>query len=386
MNHPLPNELIPFLAAYAAAVQSGDVTAALAAASRACHAAPHLPEPHYAYGEAWLAQGDPVRAEQAFAAAIQCAPHWADPWVNYGIARYRQGAIQDAKTAMRRALQLTPHHPAATANLGAFMRISGEGDAAEALLRTAIADDLGNAGARLNLAAELLQEERATEALTVLDATPGCPTERHGALHWRLQRSLALLQLGRAAEARTDLAALEAAGPIPAAIAPLWHWRHVLLAEAEADPQATRRHAQSMQNALVDMGPDAVLEHQIMARYDLAKFWSGQGEHGAAFAQWREGHALLKRIQPFSRDDHLAVIEANITAFTANGFANARGTGNSDPAPVFIVGMPRSGTTLCEQILAAHAQVYGAGERNALGDAFFRYGGSGLQESTASPV
>ena len=50
---------------------------------------------------------------------------------------------------------------------------------------------------------------------------------------------------------------------------------------------------------------------------------------------------------------------------------------NADPAPVFIVGMPRSGTTLCEQILAAHAQAHGAGERNALPTAFHALGGGG---------
>jgi tetratricopeptide (TPR) repeat protein len=378
MSHqPLPNESAPFLAAYAAAVQAGDAIAALTAASCACHAAPDLPEPHYAYGEAWLAQGDAGRAEQAFAAAIRCAPLWAEPWVNFGIARYRQGAIQDAKTATRRALQLSPHHPVASANLAAFMRISGEADAAEALLSATILADPDNAGARLNLAVELLHDERPAEALTVLDAAPGCPVERQATLHWRLQRSLALLQLGRANEARTELAMLEAAGPIPAAIAPLWHWRYVLLAMAAHDPETARCRALSMQSALADMGPGAVLEHQIMARYNLAKFWSGQNEPAAAFAQWREGHALLKRTQPFSRHEHLAVIEANIAAFTADRFAAARDTTDLDPTPVFIVGMPRSGTTLCEQILAAHAQVHGAGERHALSDASFQLGGTG---------
>ncbi|MFO1025017.1 MAG: sulfotransferase [Acetobacteraceae bacterium] len=49
---------------------------------------------------------------------------------------------------------------------------------------------------------------------------------------------------------------------------------------------------------------------------------------------------------------------------------------NTDPAPVFIVGMPRSGTTLAEQILASHGAVHGAGERGALGDSFRTLGGA----------
>src|SRR6202023_1819610 len=62
-------------------------------------------------------------------------------------------------------------------------------------------------------------------------------------------------------------------------------------------------------------------------------------------------------------------IDAQIAGFDAARFAGPRAK-NADPAPVFIVGMPRSGTTLCERILAAHAQIHGAGERVALGQAF----------------
>jgi Flp pilus assembly protein TadD len=375
---PPASETIPFLAAYVAAVQAGNNSAALTAASQACHASPRRAEPHYAYGEAWLAQGNPVRAEQAFAAAIQCAPAWAEAWVNYGIARYRQGAIEDAKTAMRRALQLDAHHPAAISNLAAFLRISGGAIEAESLLRTAVAQDPNNAGARLNLIAELLQDERAADALALLDASPGCPADANAARHWHLERCLTLLQLDRPAEARAALGALDAMGPVPLAIAPLWHWRHVLLAVAESNQAAASRAAQAMERAVAEMGPDSVMEHQIMARYALAKFWSSRGEHATAFAQWRAGHALLRVIQPFSRASHLAVIEANIAGFPRARFDDAQSIGHHDPAPVFIVGMPRSGTTLCEQILAAHAQVHGAGERAALGRAFFQLGGDGV--------
>jgi Flp pilus assembly protein TadD len=119
-------------------VASTDALAALKAASDACHAAPHRPEAHYAYGQTWSALGNHPNAERAFAAALQLAPRWPDAWVNYGLARYRQGHIEDAKTAMRQALLSARGHPAATANLGAFMPITGEGEAGEALLRDSL--------------------------------------------------------------------------------------------------------------------------------------------------------------------------------------------------------------------------------------------------------
>jgi tetratricopeptide (TPR) repeat protein len=360
---------------FAAAFAAHNAPAALQAASSACHAAPHLPQSHYAYGQAWLALGEPGRAEQAFTAALGLAPAWSEAWINVGVARYRQGAIENAKAAMRQALRHAPGHPAAIANLGAFMRISGETEAAEVLLQAALAHSPGMIGVRLNLAADLLHEERAAEALALLDAAPTLPVELPAMRHWHLQRSLALLQLKRLAEANAALAAFAALGPIPPDLAPLWHWRRLLLAQAEQRPAAAGCEAERMANALIAMGPETVPEHQIMGHYDLAKFWSGQNEHPTAFAHWQAGHVLLRRSAPFSRTAHREIIDANIALFDRARFDIGPRAHNTDPAPVFIVGMPRSGTTLCEQILAAHAQVHGAGERAALEQAFAALGG-----------
>jgi Tfp pilus assembly protein PilF len=369
-----PNTPTALLEAAITHLAQGDLQAALIAASDACHAAPGLPQAHYAYGQAWSALNRHANAERAFAAAVQLAPRWPDAWVNYGLARYRQGHIEDAKTAMRQALQHAPEHRIAAANLGAFMRISGETAGAEILLRQVIAHEPDNAGARLNLAADLLQEERAAEALALLNESPPAD-DANAARHWQLQKSLAFLQLGRAADARAALAALAPLSPLPAALAPLFLWRMVLLATAEGEPARARQEAARMEDALEKMGPEGVPEHRIMGHYDLAKFWSGQGEPRRAFSHWTQGHALLKIGQPFSRDRYRAFTDAQITAFDAQRFGDGATASNGDPAPVFIVGMPRSGTTLCEQILAAHDLVHGAGERAALGNAFAALGG-----------
>ena len=352
----------------------GAVHAALTAASEACHCAPDDPRAHYVYGQAWLAHNQPARAEQAFAAAIKLAPQFADAWINYGIARYRQGAIEDAKTAMRQVLLFAPDHAVATSNLAAFMRISGQSDAAENLLRRQLAQNADDVGARLNLVAELLQEERAAEALAVLDEGGAPGSDPRAVRHWHLQKSLALLQLRRFGEAKAVFDALAALGPIPAEIVPLWHWRQVLLALGEGNGAAAREAAGRMEAALDAMGPEAVPEHQIMAHYDLAKFWSGNAAPARAFGHWVAGHKLLSRSQPFSRDAHRAFVDASIAHFDHARFVRGPRAGNNDPAPVFIVGMPRSGTTLIEQILDAHRDAHGAGERVALGQAFYGLG------------
>lgn len=82
--------------------------------------------------------------------------------------------------------------------------------------------------------------------------------------------------------------------------------------------------------------------------------------------QWQWRHVLLAQ----SPGDRL--IDDTIVHFTAARFATGARASNADPAPVFIVGMPRSGATVCEQILAANPPAYGAGERIARGLARWR--------------
>ncbi len=368
---------------FSSALKRGDTQAALEAARDACLAAPNTAEAHYAYGQAWMAAGKPARAEQAFAIAVKLRPGFADAWINFGLARYAQGSVDDAKIAMTRALQAQPGHRAATSNLSALLRLSGGYEMAETLLREALARDPHDAAARLNLVAERLQEERSAEALALLNEVDPPADNIPAARHWHLQRAVALIALGRPDKARTALGEFDALGHAPPEIAPLRLWRDALLALAEGRRADARACAEAMEAAIGDMGPGAVFEHRIMARYDLAKFWSREGEDAKAFVQWREGHALLRTIQPFSRAAAQAYDDAAIATFTPERFAGEARAGNADPAPVFIVGMPRSGTTLAEQILAAHPQAAGAGERSALGRLAWRLGGGEDAEAIA---
>lgn len=363
------------LHAFSTAMQRGDTQAALQAARDACFADPRRAEAHYAFGQAWMAAGKPARAEQAFAVAAKLRPAFLDAWVNFGLARYAQGEVEDAKQAMIGVLQAQPSHPAATSNLAVLLRLTGNYDDAERLLNESLARNPHDAAARLNLVAGRLQEERPAEALALLNAVEPPADDPHAARHWHLQRALALIALGRPDKARTALGAFDALGPLPVDLAPLRLWRDVMLALSERRDDDARAAATAMETALDTMGPGAVLEHRIMGRYDLAKFWSRMGEDARAFAQWSAGHALLKRMQPFSRAATRAYDDAATGTFTPERYAAGPRARNADPAPVFIVGMPRSGTTLAEQILAAHPWAHGAGERSALGRLCWRLGG-----------
>ena len=374
----LPADPAPYLNLSAALLALGDRQEALDAAQQARRRAPKLPQAIYMVGLTLLALDQLDAADVEFASTLQLAPDFADAWVNLGIVRYRLNDIERAKIAMRRALAVAPSHLAAASNLGVFLRLSGNVEAGERILRQVLEHNPAASEVRLNLAAALLQEERAADALSLLDEHP-IPNEPHLARHWRLQRSLALLQLNRLEEAR---AAIQDLGVMPPELEPLVIWRRVLLALAEGDQLRSREFADQMEQSLATVS-GLVPEHRIMAHFDLAKYWSYRREHKRAFPHWIAGHRLIGRFQPFSRVAHRDFVDATIARFDKKHFAERPRASNSDSAPVFIVGMPRSGTTLAEQIIGSHRQVFGAGERSALSDTFAALGGKETPDAVA---
>ncbi len=303
----LGDDPLPFLHAAVSRLALGDNQAALVAASEACWRAPKLPAAHYAYGQAFAALGDAARAEQAFAAAIQLNPPWADAWVNYGLARYRQGAVEDAKVAMRRALAADPAHSAMIS--------------------------------------------------TANGTTQSPPQSLRSSMQLIPDRPLVLYDLARL-------------GPTPPPLAPLLHWRFVVLAIAEGDRARACEEAESMELALADVGPEAVPEHAIMARFDLAKFWSAKARRAAPSPIGPRGISS-------SRDSSRSRERRTWLSSTRRSRRSAPRASTRERGRRILTRRPcsRSGTTLVEQILAAHRDVFGAGERTALGQAFAALGG-----------
>ena len=116
-------------------------------------------------------------------------------------------------------------------------------------------------------------------------------------------------------------------------------------------------------------GPRATLHFGLAHYHDGRKEFAQAAEHAVAANAL---HTEFKQVrgwnyQPEEYDRH---IDGLIGAFGADFFRRTQGFGNDSEAPVFIVGMPRSGTTLTEQILASHPRAFGAGERNFAPRAF----------------
>jgi len=118
------------------------------------------------------------------------------------------------------------------------------------------------------------------------------------------------------------------------------------------------------------------LAHQTGLRYALGKYYDDLGEYSEAFSHYRQANELSKRhAARYDRAQLTQYIDGIIGNFDA-AFAAASHSGASvSELPVFVVGMPRSGTTLIEQILASHSQAVGAGEVNFWERAAERFAG-----------
>ncbi|MFP4518105.1 MAG: sulfotransferase [Oceanicaulis sp.] len=105
--------------------------------------------------------------------------------------------------------------------------------------------------------------------------------------------------------------------------------------------------------------PGQTLQNRINLCFALAKAHDDSGEPDAAFSYYERGNALKKRQTRYTSEQMEAEFEAQKQVCTPGLFADRGGKGHDDPAPIFIVGLPRAGSTLIEQILASHSQVDG---------------------------
>ena len=101
---------------------------------------------------------------------------------------------------------------------------------------------------------------------------------------------------------------------------------------------------------------------QMQVNFALGKAYADLGDHARSFRHWLQGNALKRRTLDYNEAATVDFFDRIRAVFTPELIAKATGQGDASRLPIFILGMPRSGTTLVEQILASHRQVFGAGE------------------------
>jgi Flp pilus assembly protein TadD len=351
---------------------------------------PH-PVFHSNLAAVYLALGLLVEAEGHSREAIRLRPDYADAWSNLGVALRRKGQHDEAAQAFQQALRLNPNHPEARRQLPLLPQQTGPHAEALARLQHAIRLDPRNAQAHNGLAVVLLSVGQVAAAVRHLrEAIRLRPdfAEAHlnlGVAYQSLDRTEEAMRCYREAlrlgpsdlRARTNLAgALQAEGRIDEARAEL---RQTL----QADPNNSQAiyqlaemtvtgHYQFDEGELRRLGElagaaDLPIDDACRISYALARVFDQAADYDQAFALCRRGNELRKEINRhlgivYDPDAQRALVDRQVAFFTPAWFEHVRDFGSDSELPVFIVGMPRSGTTLAEQILASHPPVYGAGE------------------------
>jgi tetratricopeptide (TPR) repeat protein len=338
---------------------------------------------HFGLGTALLDLGDAGQAAEALRRAVELSPEDPEAHNNLANALAELGEGEAAETGYRSALALRPDYAEAHMNLGILLARSGRDKEAEGCYRTAVASDPDSLAARLQLARYLRRVGRPEQALKALRQATALHAD-----HAEAQNDLGrcLVELGRSEEAlapyrraveiRVDFAeahfnmgvCLQSLGRFDEAVAA--HKRALALrpdlAEAHYNLSLIARERvgddeEARLEALL-AGPDLAEEACVNASFALAAILQGRGEADRAFAHYRRGNDLKARSLAFDAERYVDYVERLIATFDAAFFASHAGSGAASDLPVFIVGMPRSGTTLVEQILASHPAVHGAGE------------------------
>jgi tetratricopeptide (TPR) repeat protein len=305
-------------------------------------------------GTFFVASGDLESAVALFREAIRVRPDFAQAYNNLGHALQLQGKSTAALDNFRMAVRLDPASAEAQANLGKILMERGDSEEA-----------LGHSLESVRLQPEVpdnhLKLGNVYQVLGRLDEAEAC---FRSAIQIKPNHPGAFASLGGALEHMGDpdqalVAFREALRLDPRHIGVLGRLATRLKDRLPASDQA------AIEELLAS--PSLVQEQRMPLLYGLAHVSDARGEFDRAASLTIEANArqqaeFEERGLGFQAKARANDVEQLIGAFTPDFFERVKDWGSRTDRPVFVVGMPRSGTTLVEQVLASHSRVFGAGE------------------------
>ncbi len=328
----------------------GQLEPSLECSRRALALDAHQPLAHNNAGVILGARGERAQALGHFRAALAANPRYPEALTNLGTALWEDGQRREALEAFEQAAALVPGHAESQYALGHLLLQLRRTAEAAARFRTTLRLEPGHIRARLDLSVALRvlgeHEEAEAEARAVLACEPA------NAPALALLGEL-LADRGDFEQARQQFRQALAADPNCAmAYAGIAAHRRMTAADQEWLHGAQQ---------LADSG--AAPADELPVRYALGKYFDDVGDYEQAFVNFRAANELARRLSPRYDREALASLVERMMARCSRQFLARTPAGASDSQlPVLVIGMPRSGTSLVEQILASHPQVAGAGE------------------------
>ena len=330
---------------------SGQPDEALASYQAAVSRRPGHAGVHHNLGNMLLSMGRPELAAQSYRRALELNPELPEVHNNLAIALLAIDRPGEALGHARRAVQLAPDSAAACSTLGnALLDLSRFDEAADAYrsalsLKPEFVDALSNLAIALRLLGQT--DESRSVAARALQFDP------------RSVRTLVVM-----ADAHADLGEF--------AESEQWLRKAIAIDPDSAEAWAGLPHLRTMndgdawwlEGALRIAATDSLPRRpEVQLRYAMGKYFDDRSEYEQAFAQYRRANEISRQYRvPYDRAQSQQDTERLIASCSSGWLEQARSNGVASDLPVVVVGMPRSGTSLVEQILASHPAVFGAGE------------------------
>ncbi|MGD0390953.1 MAG: tetratricopeptide repeat protein [Tepidisphaeraceae bacterium] len=306
--------------------QSGRWEEAIAAYQQAIRVKPDFAIAYFNVGETLSKAGRLAESLPAFASALRAKPDYVEVHIRMAVVLAHLGRFGEARAAQARAAELAPHSAAPLEALGEIMLREHRAANAAEQFRKALEIDCKQYTALNSLGNALLSEGKFDEAASCFRRfLEQCPESMLGIGYMNLAST------GRLAAGGNE---------------------HQRLMAVLREPKSPA-------------------DNRVAAGFALGKFFDDAGRFDEAFDCYSQANSLWKQIRAAAGDryrpdsirrniDHL------IAEFDRHFFQSRRDYGEPSELPVFIVGMPRSGTTLVHQIAASHPQVHGLGEQTDL--------------------
>ena len=390
---------------------------------------PQSSEAHNNLGVAYLSSGEPSIALEHFSKAVAADSRNVDALLNRSKVHIRLRRPADAERDARAATEISPSNASALNGLAAALIVRNDHAGAEAAVRRALAIQPGSFEAMLNLAIALKGQKKLEDALAIANQTSQMFPSRveplslaaeiyldrradeaaarlieqalaldpddagtllvAGRLHTdglRPEKALEFFRRAVASQPASSEAhlmlgiALRQSGQFDASIKSIEHAMalnpenvsaYLEISEAKQFLSESDPHFVAMKK-LGETSGAAPSDQAAALHFALGKAFDDLNQPDQAFANFDKACALMRSSISFSESTALELFDRVQRDFTPAVVERLSGSGDPTQLPLFVMGMPRSGTTLVEQILASHPMVMGGGElvevRDALGE------------------
>ena len=331
-----------------------------------------------------------AEAEHAYRRAIELQPNFADGWNNLGTCLRELKRSEEAESIYRKALEFNPNNPDTLDNLALALKDLGRLDEAVDLMRRALVIEPRVDKFHMHYASILLDQHKIDEAAAAAEHALALNPDNHDVANMmgrvcfeRGDLTAALANYRRALAIKPDLAdAYNNMGNVLKELGELQEAEQAYLEALRLDANFTGiyvnladskkftpgdPHLEAME-ALAAKTEGLSKTDRMQLDFALGKALADVKDYGRSFEHLLAGNAAKRAMISYDEKAAMALFDRIEAAFTPELIAEKSGGGDPSTMPIFVIGMPRSGTTLVEQIIASHPLVHGAGELKIFND------------------